>query len=1300
MSKMSGQIAKYSNDKKWYMECENDHYYFCNVLHEEPEYVYTPQNNLLETSSFVLAKRILKELEEGCLNAPNSKSIISWHCILLDELSEKEGNEIVELFEKNIFSKKDWTYDIVPEEIFGNWQDRGPFIYEWLANCTTMQLAAIFKFANMFDSINLAYVLAILMEEHRCDKEELKIQLKKIARYIDRCVLFPLNEILAYFDLFCFYYGIHLVEFGNIIYKTENFQEDEEQEDVQIDNEDDEVDCVAINNQNGCILDFPEWLIQENFSKEECKEYYSILKSIDFQAIRIRKSASNLLASNSAEECFSVVKDLYQSVEFITANKEQLGQYDFILTLFLKYKGMNNPGDEIRKFCFNNPINLCKNNPVEINETLEEVVNEELDDCDAEEEKDFKKIFREWLIQEEFTSQAIQSYFEILRKIDNHAIQIRKSHTNFLGATSVKECLEIAKDLYHSEIFISLIENNNYVYDEAIALFLKCIHCPLHEKELQHLVLTEEKYQNIKAKMCHTCDRNYQDKFCAWLEANYPDIDIKKISEAVLKINYYLFSKKNEKKPLFEIYDQTLLEEISNIVFENKVFRESNIDKLSHIEKAINLYIEFLKTNKLMFNQQISEDVTDVVIKSKNKGSFDDKEDSFIAVDEKIDCWVTKSNFDSIETDSCFSVFSNFDFTYSVLKKLYTDNFEFDVDAKELQTLQWCQHNLNLRLPLLRKLRAFESAEDYRETFALLEGSSEWMICQLQDNLNRSGFLTWASENGFALSDIAEMLEVKIASEQDAVPETQDVQSEDLKRNSISDAELLIGAVSSLYKRQLLTGHLFSDFQAIYYCLQNFGITKPIICRHYPYMREEDFGKDYQFWADGPQELPYLILHNCSGLKHEKLLSFVQDLGLPLEELANDLNCELSFFETTSASPSEPEEQEVILDEQDQDEPVIQTFISNDEIDRMLLEFVTNTPGQKRDVIINHLVEKEIPEQRAATRLRRHSKVFCIADQYYSAEGIYGFDEAADVIWESLNDLFEQNNGYTSAKELYRAVSGKLDDFFYDNDAFDSEVEIYQLAQYLFEKEQYQENTFVFLNKIHIWRERPDYPTGDSGLLIHWAKGNKGLLTTNIAYANFLRRGVAEGSKTACFSLAMDKVYDRFWMIDASTFLLKDDIQITESQLKEIKVALDNLYDAFDYNFIPMWDIAEDWFDSLPRIITGQSWTPMLLQSVLRDYSEQLQYRTIPRIEHRQQHAAVVEVNSVSKDYSDLVYNALKAEFKTPSIRISRNDLFDLLIRIGLWPEDVSPSYGSAFQNLFKDNFHFHVPDKNTVEVG
>lgn len=193
---------------------------------------------------------------------------------------------------------------------------------------------------------------------------------------------------------------------------------------------------------------------------------------------------------------------------------------------------------------------------------------------------------------------------------------------------------------------------------------------------------------------------------------------------------------------------------------------------------------------------------------------------------------------------------------------------------------------------------------------------------------------------------------------------------------------------------------------------------------------------------------------------------------------------------------------------------------------------------------------------------------------------------------------------------------------------------------------------------------------------------------------------MADGRKAAAFSLAMDKVYDHFWMIDPGTFLLKDSIQLTESQLKEIKDALDNLSDAFDYDFIPMWDIAEDWFDSLPRIISGQNWTPMLLQSVLRDYSMQLQYKTIPRIEQRQQHAGIVAVNSEFKDYSDLVYHALKAEYQTPSIKIHRNELFDLLIKIGLWPEDVSPSYGNAFQNLFKDNFHFHVSDKNTLEVG
>ena len=653
------------------------------------------------------------------------------------------------------------------------------------------------------------------------------------------------------------------------------------------------------------------------------------------------------------------------------------------------------------------------------------------------------------------------------------------------------------------------------------------------------------------------------------------------------------------------------------------------------------------------------------------------------------------------ETDAEFSVFSNFDLTYSFLKKLYADNFDFSTDAKELQTLQWCQHNLNLRLPLLRKLRAFESADDYKESFVLLEGSAEWMVCRLQDNLNRREFLVWANENGFASADIAEMLGVKIATAQDIESKGQDVPNDNLKRTSISDTDLLIGGVSSLYKRQLMTGHLFSDFQAMYYCLQNFSVSKSIICRHFPYMREEEFGKDYQFWTDGPQELPYLILHNCDGFNRAAFISFVQNNGLSLNDLADDLSCELSCISATVDPDPAPAEENVVSDEPEPKAPLVfQSYISNDEIDRMLIDFVTKNPGQKKEKIVNYLIEQDIPEQRAESRLRKQDKVFCIVEQYYTADGVYGFEEAADVIWKTLNELFDQNNGYTSARELYRAVSGELDDFFYDNDAFDSEVEIYQLAQYLFEKEQYKANAFVFLNKIHIWRERPDFPTGDSGLLIHWSKGNNGILTTNAAYANLLRRGVTEGSKTAIFSLAMDKVYDRFWMIDSGTFLLKDDIQITESQLQELKTALDTLYDAFDYDFIPMWDIADDWFESLPRIISGQSWTPMLLQSILRDYSTQLQYKTIPRIEQRQQHAAIVEVNSSLKDYSDLVYCALKAEYPTPSIKIHRNELFDLLIKIGLWPEDISPSYGNAFNNLFKDNFHFHVSDKNTVEVG
>lgn len=71
-----------------------------------------------------------------------------------------------------------------------------------------------------------------------------------------------------------------------------------------------------------------------------------------------------------------------------------------------------------------------------------------------------------------------------------------------------------------------------------------------------------------------------------------------------------------------------------------------------------------------------------------------------------------------------------------------------------------------------------------------------------------------------------------------------------------------------------------------------------------------------------------------------------------------------------------------------------------------------------------------------------------IGNLYFHKDNIEDFDEAANIILESLKNQFSKFGGYTSAKLLYSDVHGRLDDFFFDNGSFESEREVYDFTRY------------------------------------------------------------------------------------------------------------------------------------------------------------------------------------------------------------------------------------------------------------
>ncbi len=711
-------------------------------------------------------------------------------------------------------------------------------------------------------------------------------------------------------------------------------------------------------------------------------------------------------------------------------------------------------------------------------------------------------------------------------------------------------------------------------------------------------------------------------------------------------------------------------------------------------------------------------------------------------------------------SDAEISSIDSFSLTTTIVQEMLRRKLLFKTSSpfEKLRTFQWCQNVLNLRYPLIRVLKIYESPDDFKETFAPIPGAeSSILICKNQNGLNRQNFLAWLQTIGFSLTDIADLLGVEIdeSFETESVDEPED-NTEPIaqeKCENVSDEQLVQAMLTLMYQKKMLSHTALGNLQAMYFCLSNFGITKPIIQRLYSSMLPADYNEYYDLWQSTEDNGRYLILKKYDRLKRKELLRWAESQKLNLDDLCEELHCTREAL-SIAVQPEAPAEEGkkptldcdtailrfIRLQPGCNAENIVNTLLSQGYDHEKILRRLAKVPGivstsrgyfldgtepkektsrQKnykpiddairgfvksnysvmdKDVI-SKVSEQDFDPDKVALRLRKHPDVLTIAGHCYVKDSIEDLDEAADILLKTLKELFNRNSGYTSAHELYKSVQAQLDDFFYDNDAFESESEIYQLAAYLFDQAGYKNTHFIFRNNLHIWEREPDYPMGDNGLLILWARENQGILTSYNAYENYKRRGVNEGSLSATFALSMDKVFDKFWMVEDGTYLLKEKISITPDFLQELREQIKMLMAEFEFGFIPMWDIGADWYAGLPSLVNGRRWTPLLLQSIIRDYGKELGVRTIPRQEIRQLHAAIVESGSDLQYYSDLVYCAIRNHNPAKSVTVDRNELFEWLIDDGLWPQEITPSYGSAFQNLFKDNIHFHVADKNKVVV-
>lgn len=279
--------------------------------------------------------------------------------------------------------------------------------------------------------------------------------------------------------------------------------------------------------------------------------------------------------------------------------------------------------------------------------------------------------------------------------------------------------------------------------------------------------------------------------------------------------------------------------------------------------------------------------------------------------------------------------------------------------------------------------------------------------------------------------------------------------------------------------------------------------------------------------------------------------------------------------------------------------------------------------------------------------------------KYIYRDNISEFNKVAEVLLETLKSLFIHYNGYASAKQLYDSVKAKLDDFFFYN-GFESQNEVFDLAKHFFKKEHYKGYNFIFYNGIHIWEKEPNYPKSYTGLFVKWARENNGIISREECMKGL--ESIGAGNTAANYSNSYYAGKHLFWQYDSYKFFLVEAINIDKNWKEMLLAKLTHLLQ--DVQFIALRDIDEYWYNSLPSLSAEISWSPLLLQEVLRDID--IGFKTISAGDGQDINAVHAVVLSKTLNYNtfgDIVWKIVDEEYGTPTDKIDTEDLRKLLVR-------------------------------------
>lgn len=286
-----------------------------------------------------------------------------------------------------------------------------------------------------------------------------------------------------------------------------------------------------------------------------------------------------------------------------------------------------------------------------------------------------------------------------------------------------------------------------------------------------------------------------------------------------------------------------------------------------------------------------------------------------------------------------------------------------------------------------------------------------------------------------------------------------------------------------------------------------------------------------------------------------------------------------------------------------------------------------------------------------------------ICEKLIHKDAFVDWDQAADQLEKILDKLMLKNNGYVSKASLYEFARADMQMFMNDNN-MDDQSKIYDMAVHLFSKEHYHGITYAFSNWQHISKLEANLSTNLS-VMIKFAREQGGFfkLEDLISYLESVKIG------TGNLHVQM-KMYDKpiFLFYAEHEYALAETMGINNGWLLLVKRAFDKLFmDMGDH--VVLRNIQPVWYYQLPSLPNGRPWTALLLQSVLRHYSKDLDgVHTIYALSNQSGdvlHAMVVTADSEVQTFPDAIISVLVDEH-IEKRQFDAEELRKLLLQRGL----------------------------------